>query len=360
MARRTRHAVSLDAETVLVHALEAVIGDAASVARGNESDLDIDLGDGRTVGLKVHGVSGRAEPGPVANALKKWDPELRRSPDDGSRAYGVVVAAAIPDATKAILRKHEWGWFDRRGELDLRVPGLIIHATDIAASLGEVRSDEPQKPIRGRAGVTVAASLLLNPDAARGVREIARAGDLAPSIVSTSLAELRRASLLRADGRPLLTDLFWALADAWKPRHEALQLAPTPQLGRRLDLGLGDRDELGWAVGGSLAAAAWSAPIVVGSAAAPDFYVPTEADLRAARRELHTVPMSESRGCTVAVAPTLLAVRPRHDPSSLATPGLEWPIVHPLFAALDLAQDTARGLEILEDWTPPPPFVRVW
>lgn len=37
-----------------------------------------------------------------------------------------------------------------------------------------------------------------------------------------------------------------------------------------------------------------------------------------------------------------------------------WPVVHPLFVALDLSLDRARGVEILRDWTPPAPFERVW
>jgi hypothetical protein len=36
-----------------------------------------------------------------------------------------------------------------------------------------------------------------------------------------------------------------------------------------------------------------------------------------------------------------------------------WRFAHGLFAALDLAQDQARGAEILEDWNPKD-FTRVW
>jgi hypothetical protein len=34
-----------------------------------------------------------------------------------------------------------------------------------------------------------------------------------------------------------------------------------------------------------------------------------------------------------------------------------WPLAHPVAVALDLAQDRARGREILDDWSPPE---RVW
>ena len=37
-----------------------------------------------------------------------------------------------------------------------------------------------------------------------------------------------------------------------------------------------------------------------------------------------------------------------------------FPIVHPVVIALDLAQDRSRGREILNGWTPPEGFARVW
>ena len=158
----------------------------------------------------------------------------------------------------------------------------------------------------------------------------------------------------------MLPELFWALADAWKPKRRALAEAPMPGGGARLALRLDDLDTPGWVAGGTFAAAAWSAPVAVGSGVPPDFYVPNETEARAARRELHGTVQGDRRACTVAVAPTLLVVQPRYPANAMATSWLEWPIVHPLFAALDLAQDRARGVEILEDWTPAIPFTRVW
>jgi hypothetical protein len=46
--------------------------------------------------------------------------------------------------------------------------------------------------------------------------------------------------------------------------------------------------------------------------------------------------------------------------STLATNPFEWPLAHPVFVALDLAQDTGRGREILDAWTPPERWARVW
>jgi hypothetical protein len=60
--------------------------------------------------------------------------------------------------------------------------------------------------------------------------------------------------------------------------------------------------------------------------------------------------------CTIAVAPTpLICVDrlPRSDQWG------QWSFAHGLFAALDLAQDRARGAEILESWNPKE-FARIW
>jgi len=361
MARRTRAGIQADAEAALVAALRNVLDDVVVSPRpGGGSDLVLSVPGGRDLAIEVKGVATRAEPGRVAHALATWDAQLEavraQSRDD---VVGVVVAAAVPDATKAILRDRGWGWLDRRGELHLRAPGIAVHTSDLEPDRESVaRAD--REPIRGRAGITAAASLLLRPDDPPGVREIARQGGLAPSSVSEALADLRAASLVEADGRPLVPELFWVLADAWKPERHAFADIPRPGRGTRLALGLDELEETGWGVCSTVAAAAWSAPIVVASAAPIDLYVPEESDLRAAQRELRPARTVDERTCTIAVAPSMLVVRPRYDNASMSTPWLHWPLVHPLFVALDLAQDRARGVEILGDWSPPAPFRRVW
>src|SRR4051794_23361697 len=135
MVRRARADVVADGEASLVRALRGVLGDGIHVARAPHpgTGLTIAWPHGPVVALEVKALARRAEPGPVANALPTWDDELRAlRRSTGFEVYGVVVAAAVPEATKAILREHGWGWLDRRGELDVRIPGLVIHATDIA------------------------------------------------------------------------------------------------------------------------------------------------------------------------------------------------------------------------------------
>jgi hypothetical protein len=359
--RRRSADIAAEAEEALVAALHEALADSIDVTVGpvHGPDLVVSVPGAGTFGVEVKAVAHRAEPGPIANALRTWDGQLVAMRETtGTRVVGVVVAGAVPETTKAILREHEWGWLDRRGELDLRGPGLVVHTTDLAPMTSAPTASSPRDPIQGRAGITTAACLLMADDRVPGVREIARRGDLAPSTVSSALAALRHASLVDADGRPLVPELFWALAGAWQPERHALADVPSP--GSRLELGLSSLDDPGWAVTNTVAAAAWGAPVVVASGAPLDFYVPSERDLRSALQELPAAGTADERRCTAAVAPTLLAVRPRYDATSMSTSWLHWPLVHPLFVALDLALDRARGTEILQDWDVPEPFRKVW
>jgi hypothetical protein len=61
--------------------------------------------------------------------------------------------------------------------------------------------------------------------------------------------------------------------------------------------------------------------------------------------------------CAVRVAPVRAACSHRVD---LMNNPFEWPLAHPVFVALDLAQDAGRGREILNAWAPPERWARVW
>ena len=178
MARQSRADVKADAEAAFIQALEQALAGSVDVTSGEPGgpDLYVSVPGGPTFAVEVKGIATRAEPGPVANALKTWDRQLASvGKATGDDVIGVVVAAALPDAAKGILRDHGWGWFDRRGELHLRAPGLVVHTTEITpdpAAGGRVG----REPIRGRAGITTAAGLLLDPDDPPGVREIAAPG----------------------------------------------------------------------------------------------------------------------------------------------------------------------------------------
>lgn len=153
--------------------------------------------------------------------------------------------------------------------------------------------------------------------------------------------------------------LFWRLADRWTAPRTYLAQLPLPHVAAyralRLGLDLG-RDEVGWALTDSIAASVYGAPVAVHSEQMPDFYVPDGSLVRRATRLLG-VGSRDSAACAIRVAPVMAACR---DRVNLPTSPTEWPLAHPLFVALDLAQDSGRGREILDDWTPTEPWTRVW
>ena len=204
----------------------------------------------------------------------------------------------------------------------------------------------------------VALQLLMHPERASGVRDLARAVGCSPSSAHAALSKLRDAALVEPDGRPLVPALFWATADAWHPVRTPVAREPLPG---DLDIDLGfDDAHSGWVVSGNVAAAAWGAPLAVGSASPPDLYVPAMRDLRQATRKLGAASWAD-RAATVSctgIAAVTSERTMRHQP--LATPWLHWPLAHPVVVALDLAQDRSRGVEILEGWKSPDGYRRVW
>ena len=272
-------------------------------------------------------------------------------------AIGVVVGDLITAPARDALRDAGWGWLDRRGHMALRANGLYIDVDVPADDRHVVRP--PLQPISGVAAISWAAALLMAPEDPPSMRSVARRVSLSHSAIVAAAKRLREASLVRADGRPLVPELFWALADVWRPRQVALAQLPSAKIADDRDpLGLGlDEQESGWAVAGTVGAAAWGAPLAIGRAYPPEFYVPSASHLRQSMLRLGESPRFEERACTVAVAPTPLVCIERFEPR-----GNEWGpwrVAHGLFTALDLAQDRARGAETLADWDPGD-FTRVW
>lgn len=270
----------------------------------------------------------------------------------------VVVADQLSAEAREILRESEWGYLDRRGALWLRGPGLIVNDTSLR-SLGR-RSRRRDEPIRGRVALGVALRRLMHPEPKESVREIAAVVGASGSTVHAALAGLREAALLGPEDEPLVPDLFDATAVAWRAERIPVRRQPdrgdTDLVGPHEDEA-GTRTLPGWVVSGDVGAAAWGARIVISASAPPDFYVPSEAVLRRAVRRLGQCSYDE-REATVALAQSRVATTERYDPAS-ATPWLHWPVAHPVVIALDLAQDRARGREILDEWTPEG-FHRVW
>lgn len=276
--------------------------------------------------------------------------------EDRRRAT-LFVADRITEGAKDILLKGNCGYLDLRGHLGLRTPWLIV--------IGELDlpRDQAQRtdPLAGRAGRQVAAELLMHPTRAVGVRELARSLDRSPSTVSDLLKALRSAELIDSSNRVVSNDLFWQLTEHWPAQRTHLMELPPPGMEREtrpLRLGLDRVGEApGWALTDLAAAAALGAPVAVRSDQVLDFFVPDGAILRRARTLLGVAAGAEQARCSVRVTPVpSVCVQRVSAPKGF----YEWPIAHPLFVALDLAQDQGRGREVLGGWTPFKPFARVW
>jgi len=250
----------------------------------------------------------------------------------------VVVADVVTGSARDSLRAQRVGWLDRRGHLRLTAEDVLVD-TAITPLPRRVAGDEVSgDPFgRGRATVEVALALLLSPDNPPGIRELAREVDLAPSTVSRAHARLQHASLVTPEGPPLLPELFWELADRWRPRWVHLAAEPTVEML--------DRHPERWVRAGDAVAAVQGAPLVAGAAAPSAWYVDSDATLREARQRLVEMAAGEAV-CRVAVAPSRL-VDTRADQPTGNSAVRQVPAV---VSALDLARDISRGREILAAW----------
>ncbi len=251
----------------------------------------------------------------------------------------VVVADVVTASARESLRAQNVGWLDRRGHLRLTADGEVLVDADVAPLPRRAVGEETPADAfgRGRATVEVALALLLTPDDPPGIRELAREVDLAPSTVSQAHARLVGALLITPEGPPLVPELFWELADRWRPRWIDLAAGPSATL---------LEEEPGrWAQAGDAVAAAQGAPLAIGTAAPGSWYVDSETTLRQARQKLGGA-RAVRGACRVAVAPSRLV----HTRATATEEG-ECRQVPAVVSALDLARDRSRGREILAAWT---------
>lgn len=338
--------------------LEALRDAGLRATRSEAADVALE-GPGKLVLINVKAASvldaGRVRAQLAADAKARADEGVSETPD-----MVVLVADQLSEDARELLRESDWGYLDRRGALWIRRPDLLVNDTSLAPL--ERRGARVEGPIRGRVALGVALRLLMHPHTGGSVRAIADVVGASPSTVHDALARLRAHALIDRDRTPLVPDLFNAAAAVWRPERIPVRRQPQPG-DDDLELGLpddetGDVAAQGWVVGGDVGAAAAGARIVVTAGAPPDFYVPNQAALRRAVRRLRTCPYDE-RGATVALTPSPVVTAEKRYVGSDTTPWLAWPHAHPVVVALDLAQDLARGREILDDWTPQG-FDRVW
>lgn len=269
----------------------------------------------------------------------------------------VIVASRITSAARSVLNESGVSWFDLRGHLRLVAPGFFIDTA--VAGLPDLPRE--QRGIVGQVGIEIAALLLMDPGRAWGVREAAETLSRAPSSVSQASTAMRAAQLVTQKLEPEGPELFWELARQWNATSADVASLPGPGRGRDnevLRLGFADVEATaGWALSDTVAAGHYGAPVAMRADHPLDFYVPDRSTLRRAVRMLGPAPSAAQRAGQVRVAPVPAVCERRVDGADWST---EWPLAHPLFVALDLAQDPGRGREILREWKPAGRFQRVW
>ncbi|TCP56306.1 hypothetical protein EV191_101247 [Tamaricihabitans halophyticus] len=269
----------------------------------------------------------------------------------------LVVGDRITESARRTLSVPGAGYYDLRGHLALRTRGLVLDAQVPAVTERPARADA----LAGKAGLEVATAVLMTPGRPVGVRALARDLERSASTVSSVLAALRHDDFIDEANTVVGTELFWHVAERWPAKRTFLARAPDPgdsSLAAPLRFGIHvENDPQGWALTDSAAASAYGAPLASRADQVMDFFVPDESLQRRASNLLGVSESPLHARATIRVAPVPAAVRQRGGPSDYPH---EWPLAHPLFVALDLAQDQGRGREALEAWTPTEPWRRVW
>ncbi len=274
-----------------------------------------------------------------------------------SNAALLVVADRVTEEARKALTAGGGGYLDLRGRLALHTGHVVIDAEVEPVR----RRPERTEALSGKAGLEVATALLMQPEGDPAVRVLARELGRSPSTVSTVLSALRRSGSIDGGNVVAGPELFWQVAERWSRPRVLLAQLPAPGdavLTKALRLGLDDVEhESGWALTDSAAAVAYGAPIAISSNQTLDFFVSDLSVIRRATTLLGAAVTASRARASVRVAPVPAVVQRRIDLNARAG---EWPLAHPLFVALDLAQDVGRGREILKAWTPDDRWIRVW
>jgi hypothetical protein len=275
-----------------------------------------------------------------ANAATAWQlvhvaqtrPELPR----------LLIADETTVEARGILVSHGIGVIDAAGNAHLELPGLLFHHEGHRRHAGTI----PSTRLRGKAGV-VAQALLLDPDRAWRVQDLATEAQVSIGLAHRALTRLEHEELVKTEGigprRVRRVTNPTALLDLWTEetsdritRTPAFLLAQTPeQLIETLGANL-ERNGIGYALTGA-AAASRIAPFIT---AIPVVEVWVSAT--AAVEELLDGAQAEA----VATGPNVLFLQGKDDsPLAFRQPidGL-W-LANPFRIYADLRHDPRRGRE---------------
>jgi hypothetical protein len=255
----------------------------------------------------------------------------------------VLVADKITTEAQELLSDAGWSWLDRRGRLHLRGPAVRVDA-DVPTSPSTPPS-QTLTPVAGPGGMAVAYWLCAHPDKAISPNRQAAGLTFAPSTISTATRRLAAAGLVDSHGRAVIPELFFELAAVWRTDRTWLATPPPPSAHLSAD-----RSAPTWRRTGTAAAAAYGVPMVAAEGGPVELYVPGPVEVTISSRR-YGVAQPGTGAAVVGVAPTAAVCAHPDDAAIVDVDG--WPAAPVLAIALDLAQDRARGLEILREWEHP-------
>jgi hypothetical protein len=263
---------------------------------------------------------------------------------NGKGRPGILVSPRITAEARRLLEDAGWSWLDERGRLHLRGPGVIVDrdVPPTGDQVGSGRRTGP--PVAGRSGVAVAYWLCTHPTQALSPNRQKDELQMAPSTLSVANQRLRDAGLLADDGTGVFPELFFELADSWQMDRTWLAQSPPPERHRSSDPGRA------WRRTGTAAAAAYGAPVVSATGGPVELYVEGPVDISTSLRRYGRGDLGTG-AAALCVAPAAAVLAAAHPGSELDVG--DWPAAPLVAVALDLAQDRARGREVLADWDHP-------
>lgn len=335
MTRTDARSASREVADVL-GTLPAIV--VAATAAGPHADLAIQT-QGRIVEIEVRALR---SPTPADVGRLAGEPPTEN-------AVRLLIADRIVPRVRDQLRDAGWSWLDRRGHLFLLAPGVLIDTAVVPLD----RVSRVRPVLDTDVGLDVAVAVLTQRHRKLSIRALVAFTGRSLGAVHHAIRGLTDDGLIGPDGLPLVPELFWEVSGRWQPTRIPLEMAPEPGAAK---FDPGSPGE-GWVLCDTLAANALGAEAVVRGDHPPDFYVPDDRAVRVARQLLGDASTAERRGATVALAPATWTCA---HPVNTARHRRMQPTAHPVVVALDLSIDASRGREILDAWTPPEPYARVW
>ena len=301
-------------------------------------------------------IDGRSRPLKIRTVSIASLPSVAAMIDSTSvRGLQVLVADRISTDARARLDDAGWSWFDRRGEISLRIGTRFFVRRAVTPNVRTAH--QLNGPVRSRAGIAYLAAALELPHATPVLRAVARRAGLSHVAISVAKARLRDANLIDERGRVIEHITFEALSESWASNVIALAATPNATNNVALDVNPNAPSQPGWALTDTLAAVAWGATLPITVNYPPDFIVPTQRVVDRAIHVLGRATSFEIRTATISLAPTPFATDNRYR-----IVGIDHLVTHPLYVALAIARDRSRGPEILAAWNPTGPegFQRTW